>query len=123
MIIKILINFTKEDNMQPMYLEVLKMFVLVSILFVWVVRYSNIIEEFKIFGYPAWLRDLVGISKIVFAILLLNSNMMLVKFGAIGICALMIAAQITHLRCKSPIAKMLPSATLLVINIILYITA
>ena len=38
-----------------------------SIFFVWVVRYQNIIEEFRLYGLPAWLRDLVGILKLSFA--------------------------------------------------------
>jgi hypothetical protein len=32
-----------------------------SIFFVWVVRYREIIEEFKEYGLLSWLRDLVGI--------------------------------------------------------------
>ena len=34
-----------------------------SILFVWVVRYKNIIEEFEQYNLPSWLRDVVGIFK------------------------------------------------------------
>ena len=45
----------------------LKILVGVSILFVWVVRYHNIVEEFKLYHLPDWLRDLVGILKITFA--------------------------------------------------------
>ena len=47
----------------------LKILVGVSILFVWVVRYHNIVEEFKLYHLPDWLRDLVGILKITFAII------------------------------------------------------
>lgn len=42
-----------------------------SIFFVWVVRYNNIIQEFKQYGLPEWLRDLVGILKLTFSLLLL----------------------------------------------------
>ena len=31
-----------------------------SIFFVWVVRYDNIVSEFRQYGLPDWLRDLVG---------------------------------------------------------------
>lgn len=102
-------------------LEVLKIFVLSSILFVWVIRYSNIIEEFKFYNLPNWLRDFVGILKIAFAIMLLNDNVLIVKIGAIGISALMICALLTHLKVKNPPAKMLPSATLLVINMVIFL--
>ena len=30
-----------------------------SILFVWVVRYKNIIQEFEQYNLPSWLRDMV----------------------------------------------------------------
>lgn len=94
--------------------EVLKIVVLSAILFVWVVRYQNIIEEFKFFGYPAWLRDLVGIVKITCAVLLQQSSNELVKIGAVGIVLLMLAALVTHLRVKNSPSKMLPSLSLLV---------
>jgi SNF family Na+-dependent transporter len=40
-----------------------------SIFFVWVVRYDNIIQEFKQYGLPEWWRDLVGILKLTFSLL------------------------------------------------------
>ena len=39
----------------------LQSLVVASVLFVWVVRYANIVQEFKQYGYPDWLRDMVGI--------------------------------------------------------------
>ena len=45
----------------------LKTIVAGSIFFVWVVRYREIIEEFKVYELPTWLRDLVGILKLSFA--------------------------------------------------------
>lgn len=100
--------------------EILKIMVLSSILFVWVIRYSNIIEEFKSFGYPNWLRDLVGIFKIAFAIMLINQNISIVQLGAIGISVLMVCALLTHLKIKNNISKMLPAASLLAINLTIY---
>ena len=47
--------------------DALKIIVGASIFFVWVVRYQNIVEEFKEFQLPEWLRDMVGIFKIAFA--------------------------------------------------------
>jgi hypothetical protein len=107
--------------MNIIMVEVLKILVLASVLFVWAVRYSNIVEEFKSFGYPNWLRDIVGIFKISFAIMLINENVYIVKIGALGISALMICALFTHLKVKNPIAKMLPSASLLFINLSIYL--
>jgi hypothetical protein len=106
--------------MDSYMVEILKVLVFSSIFFVWVIRYSNIIEEFKFFGYPNWLRDLVGILKIAFAIMLFNENIVIVQLGALGISVLMICAFLTHLKSKNCISKMLPSASLLALNLTIY---
>lgn len=107
--------------MDTTVIEILKILVFSSVLFVWVIRYSNIVEEFKVFGYPSWLRDLVGILKISFVIMLMNESSQLVKIGSSGIIALMLCALLTHIKIKNPVAKMLPSFTLLTIcALILY---
>jgi len=93
--------------------DLLKIFISSAIFFVWVIRYQNIIEEFKDYDYPNWLRDLVGILKISFAIMLFMSNESLVQIGSLGIAALMLAALVTHVKVKNPGHKMLPSFTLL----------
>jgi hypothetical protein len=104
-------------------LIIIKSVVFSSILFVWVIRYQNIIEEFKQFSYPNWLRDLVGILKISSAVLLMNSDPNLVKVGALSICLLMLAAFVTHIRIKNPVFKMLPSLTLLILNMLIFFNA
>lgn len=93
-------------------IEVTKILVFSSVLFVWVVRYQNIVEEFKFYQYPDWLRDLVGILKISFVVMLMQDNVQLVSVGATGIMVLMLAALATHLRVKNPFPKMLPAMTL-----------
>lgn len=106
-------NLSSIFQSMPVLLELLCILVFGSIIFVWGVRYSNIKDEFKHFNLPKWLRDLVGIFKFAFAIMLLNDNLQIVLFGAIGIAVLMIAAILTHLRLKSPFPRMLPSCSLL----------
>lgn len=103
-----------------LFIETLKIVVLSSILFVWVVRYDNIIQEFNHYKYPSWLRDLVGILKISFAIMINQNNVLVVKVGAVGIAFLMTAAVATHIRVKNPIHKMLPSTALLIISLFIY---
>ncbi len=100
--------------------QLIKILISSSVLFVWVVRYQNIVEEFKQFRYPGWLRDLVGILKITFVILILSSDLVLVQIGAIGIAVLMIAALVTHFRVGNPFAKMLPSLSLLTLSLITF---
>ena len=99
---------------------VLQALVAASIFFVWVVRYDNIIQEFKQqYGLPNWLRDLVGILKLTFALLLLLGiqRASLAMIGSLGIAGLMGCAFAMHLRVKSPVFKMLPSLTLLALSL------
>ncbi len=99
----------------------LQALVAASIFFVWVVRYDNIIHEFKQYGLPDWLRDLVGILKLTFALLLLLGiqRASLAIIGGLGIAGLMACAFVVHLRVKNPAFKMLPSLTLLVLSLII----
>jgi hypothetical protein len=86
----------------------LQALVAASILFVWVVRYANIVQEFRQYQLPDWLRDLVGILKIAFSLMLLIGieRLPLAMAGGIGIAILMGAA----------VFKMLPSLTLLALS-------
>ena len=97
----------------------LQALVATSIFFVWVVRYDNVVDEFKHYGLPDWLRDLVGILKLTFALMLLIGidRKPLAVTGGIGIALLMGCAVFTHMRVKNPVFKMLPSLTLLVVSI------
>jgi len=99
----------------------LQALVAASIFFVWVVRYDNIIAEFKQYGLPQWLRDLVGILKLTFALLLLLGiqRASLSTIGSLGIAGLMGCAFVIHLRVKNPAFKMLPSLTLLALSLII----
>ncbi len=93
----------------------LQALVAASVFFVWVVRYANIIQEFKQLQLPDWLRDLVGILKLTFSLMLLIGieRGPIAVLGGVGLATLMGAALLTHLRVGSPPFKMLPSATLL----------
>ncbi|MFM8470509.1 MAG: DoxX family protein [Limisphaerales bacterium] len=92
-----------------------------SIFFVWVVRYNNIISEFKQYGLPDWLRDLVGILKLTSSLLLLLGiqRAPLAVIGGLVIAGLMACAFAMHLRVKNPLFKMLPSLTLLALCLII----
>jgi len=81
---------------------VLQALVAASIFFVWVVRYANIIQEFKQYGLPDWLRDLVGVLKLAFALLLLlgMQRAFLAVIGSLGIAGLMGCAFAVHLRVR-----------------------
>ena len=93
---------------------VLKIVISTTLFFVWVVRYDNIITEFrKDFNYPDWLRDLTGITKLSCAVMLLSTNSELNNLGLKGIIILMALAILTHSRVKSSLRKAIPSVTLM----------
>lgn len=99
----------------------LKALIAGSIFFVWVIRYQNIIEEFKLYELPAWLRDLVGIFKLSFALMLFSIDSNVILLGAFGIAALMTGALITHLRIKNPFYKILPAMSLMIISSVIFL--
>lgn len=100
---------------------VIKAIITGSIFFVWVVRYQNIIEEFRLYGLPEWLRDFVGVLKLSFVLMLHIPDRTVILFGSLGIVLLMMAALITHLRIKNPFYKILPSMSLMVLSIIIFL--
>ena len=105
----------------PSIVYAIKTVVATSIFFVWVVRYREILEEFKSYRLPSWLRDLVGILKLSFAIMLFSNDAYVIIIGALGICFLMFAAVLTHVRVKNPFYKMLPAFGLIILNLIIIV--
>ena len=101
-------------------LEVLKVITLSSVFFVWFVRYENIVQEFKKYGYSDKLRDFVGILKLTSVILIQSSNPLIFKLGSVSLGILMLAAVITHIKTKNPLIEMLPSFTLMVFSILFF---
>ncbi len=48
-----------------------QLIVAISVIFIWVFRYDNIVVEFKHYGYSDLLRNIVGASKISISTLLI----------------------------------------------------
>ena len=99
----------------------LQVLVAASLLFVWVVRYDNIVEEFKSYGLPDGLRDLVGVLKLTCALLLLVGigRERLAMTGALVLAILMGCALGTHVRCKTPLQARLPALALLLLSTVI----
>jgi|TARA_B110000263_G_scaffold155124_1_gene134662 uncharacterized membrane protein YphA (DoxX/SURF4 family) len=109
--------------MEQYLLLILKILVAISIFFVWVIRYDNIIEEFKSYNYPDWLRDLVGILKLSFALMLILDERLIILTGAAGLVFMMLAAVATHIKVKNNISHALPAISQIVMNgLIFYLT-
>ena len=100
-------------------IEALKIIVTVAILFVWFIRYNNIKKEFIEYGYPTWFRDLVGILKISFSIMLHSADSEVVVIGSLGIALLMFGAVITHIRVQSKFRKYIASVSMLLITMLI----
>ena len=109
--------------MDNFFLECLKIFVAVSIFYVWIPRYFNIIEEFKQYNYSDQLRDVVGILKLTFAFMLVARDSQYVLLASAGLVFLMLAAFATHIRVKNNYRLFFPSLFLMLINsLIFYMT-
>ena len=91
---------------------VCKVLLSVSLFYVWVVRYENIKKEFIDYKLPTWLRDLVGILKLSFSLMIISNDKNLVWIGSMGIIVLMIGALATHFKVKNPFQKMVPAIAL-----------
>ena len=102
-------------------ISALKIIAAVSVYFVWVVRYENIKKEFKSYKLPKMFRDLVGILKISFTVMLQFENNNLIIIGSLGIVVLMLGAVATHVRMKNPAKDMLPAITMLSIGLIIFL--
>ena len=110
---------------EPLFLvAILQVITASSVFFVWVVRYDNIIEEFVYYKLPTWLRDLVGILKVSFGIMLLMGiyDEKFKVIGAGGLSLLMIAALLTHVKVKNPLHKAVPAVTLLSFSIVIILS-
>jgi len=103
------------------FVDILKIIATVAIFFVWFIRYENIKKEFSEYNFPSWFRDLVGILKISFMIMLHSSNVETVLIGSFGIFILMIGAVLTHIRMKNSFRKYIASVTMCIISALILI--
>ena len=90
-----------------------KILLCTSLFFVWVVRYESITKEFEEYNLPDWLRDLVGILKLSFSVMIIQNRDDLVFLGCLGIIVLMVGAFATHYRVKNPLKKTIPAFAVL----------
>lgn len=88
-----------------------------SIAFVWIIRYDNIVKEFKQYELPDLVRNTVGAAKIALSTLLIAGIWYprLVLVPALLMAGLMVCAQAAHVKVKNPWHKFVPSALLLVL--------
>jgi hypothetical protein len=91
--------------------------VALSVAYVWIFRYDNVVKEFKQFGLNDLTRNFVGATKIALATLLVAGIWypLLVQIPSVLMGLFMIAAQYFHFKIKNPFSKHLPSLILLML--------
>ena len=92
-----------------------------SIVYVWVFRFDNIVLEFKQYELSDLTRNLVGAAKISLSTLLVAGIWFppLVLMSSLLMAVLMVFAQLAHFRVKNPWIKHVPSFVLLVVSLLI----
>ena len=95
--------------------SVAQIIVALSVGYVWIFRFDNIVKEFHQYGLSDLTRTMVGAAKIILATLLVAGIWYpaLVLVPAILMGLLMAAAQYFHFKVNNPWSKRLPSLFLL----------
>lgn len=96
-----------------------QLIIAVSVCYIWIFRFDNIILEFKQYQLPDVVRNLVGASKIALSTLLVAGIWYpaLVLIPALLMAFLMVSAQYFHFKVKNPWIKHLPSFVFLVLSL------
>ena len=101
------------------YTIIAQLVIALSVGYVWIFRFDNIVKEFKQYGLSDLTRNMVGASKIVLATLLVTGIWYpeLVFIPALLMAFLMASVQFFHFKVKNPWIKHLPSLLLLAISL------
>ena len=101
-------------------LNITQLIVAISVLYVWIFRFHNVLKEFEQFGLSDLTRNIVGATKISLATLLIvgiwYSSLVLIPSILMGL--LMICAQYFHFKIKNSFIKRLPSLILLILCVL-----
>jgi hypothetical protein len=99
-------------------IKILQITVAISVAYVWIFRFHNVLKEFEQFGLSDLTRNLIGATKISLATLLVvgvwYSSLVLIPSVLMGL--LMIGAQYFHFKISNPFIKHLPSLILLMLS-------
>ena len=98
---------------------IFQIIVAVSVYFVWIFRYHNVISEFNQFGYSDIFRNFIGAAKISISALLILGICYpeVTLYSALGMAFFMLCAQLSHMRVKNPFKQRLPSLIFLLMSL------
>jgi hypothetical protein len=96
-----------------------QLIIAISVAYVWVFRFDNIVIEFKQYGLSNLTREMVGASKIALATLLVAGIWYspLVLIPALFMAFLMLSAQYFHFKVNNSWQKRVPSLLLLILSL------
>lgn len=101
------------------YSMVAQIVVALSIVYVWVFRFDNIVKEFKQYGLSDLTRTMVGATKIALSTLLIAGIWYpsLLLIPSLIMAFLMVCAQYFHFKVSNPWHKHMPSLFLLALSL------
>lgn len=107
--------------MENPFINIVQIILGISVFYVWIFRYKNVVNEFKQFGLSELTRNFVGAAKMAVSTLIIASIWIpsLVQIPAILLGLFMIAAQYFHFKANNPFIKHLPSLILLALAIMI----
>lgn len=107
------------------YSIIAQLIIALSVCYVWIFRFDNIVKEFQQYGLSDLTRNIVGASKIALSTLLITGIWYpeLVFIPALIMAFLMISAQFFHFKAKNPWSKHFPSLFLLVLSLFVALCA
>ncbi|MEN8928149.1 MAG: DoxX family protein [Flavobacteriales bacterium] len=97
------------------FIKLVQLAIGLSVAYVWIFRFHNVLREFKEFGLSDITRNFVGASKTALATLLIAGIWYpdLAFIPALVMGFFMLSAQYFHFKVKNPFLKHLPSLILL----------
>jgi hypothetical protein len=95
----------------------LQIVVALSVAYVWIFRFHNVLKEFELFQLSDVVRNFVGVLKISIATLLIVGIWVpsLILIPSLLMGGFMLGAQFFHFKVKNPFIKHLPSLLLLIL--------
>ncbi len=107
------------------YVKFAQIIIAISVAYVWIFRFNNVVREFKHFKLNDLTRNFVGVSKISLSTLLVvgiwYSSLVLIPAVFMGL--FMVVAQYFHFKVNNPFIKHLPSLVLLILCAFIIVTA
>tara|TARA_B100001741_G_C16128594_1_gene403470 strand:+ start:199 stop:546 length:348 start_codon:yes stop_codon:yes gene_type:complete len=99
------------------FIKIVQLAIALSVAYVWIFRFHNVLKEFTSFGLSDLVRNFVGVSKTALSTLLIAGiwykDLVLVSSVIMGL--FMVAAQFFHFKVKNPLQQRLPSLLLLIL--------